>query len=257
MRGDPRRRKSSQIKPWPLRAALATALIMGAGAATAEIELSASLGDSWTRSSDLSVRQSVTDSDATFRDVHWDSKSFRAPPHYGVRLTYFTEAYPAWGVALDFTHYKVYARTGDTAHVQGRWNGAPVDESAPIDGRVQSFNISHGVNYVGPLVLYRFRVLESPEFKDGRLQPYVGVGPIYYIDHPESKVNGLVAERYEGSGWGWQGVAGLRYRLSEHWSAFGELKYDAGNANVRAGGDGSASTRLRTGHAIAGVGYSF
>ena len=76
-------------------------------------------------------------------------------------LTYFTETYQSWGVALDFTHYKIYARTGDTAEVQGCWNSAPVDESAPVDALVQSFSVS--------------------------LQPYAGIGPIYYIDHPKTQ----------------------------------------------------------------------
>ena len=240
-----------------LRYGVAAAFVIASVAASAETTLSGYLGDSWTRSSDLRVSQSATDSDAMFQSVHWDSKSFQAPLHYGLRLTYFLEPYPAWGIALDFTHYKIYARTGDAVPVHGRWNGAPVDETAPLGERVQHFSISHGVNYVGPLILYRLSFFESPAFRIGRLQPYVGIGPIYYVDHPESTVNGLVAERYESSGWGWQAVAGLRYMLTEHWSAFGELKYDQGKAKVTVAGDGSADTRLRTGHAIFGIGYSF
>src|SRR5437867_7444206 len=236
---------------------LPAAFIIAAATASAETLISGYLGDSWTRSSDLRVSQSTTDSDATFQGVHWDSKSFAAPLHYDLRVTYFLEAYPAWGIALDFTRYKIYAPTGDPVPVRGRWNGVSVDESAPLDERVQRFSISHGVNYVGPLIVYRLNLFESTAFRNGRLQPYVGVGPIYYIDHPESTVNGLAVERYEGSGWGWQALAGLRYRLTEHWSAFGALKYDQGRARVSVAGDGSADTRLRTGHAIFGIGFSF
>jgi lipid A oxidase len=240
-----------------LRGGLAAAFVAASITASAETTISGYLGDSWTRSSDLRVSQSATDSDATFQGVSWDSKSFQAPPYYGLRFTQFFESYSPWGIAFDFTHYKIYARTGDVVAFHGRWNGAPVDETAPLAERVQRFSISHGVNYVGPLVLYRIGFIESTAFSEGRLQAYVGVGPIYYIDHPESTVNGLAAERYEGSGWGWQSVAGLRYRLTEHWSAFGEFKYDQGRATVIVAGDGSANTRLRTGHAIFGVGYSF
>ncbi len=225
--------------------------------ARAETWVSGYLGYAWTRDSDLHVDQPATDSNASFGGVQWDSKSFEAPPYYGVRLTHFPEAYPSWGVALDFTHYKVYARTADSVAVSGRWNGAPVDTTAPLGERVQSFSISHGVNYVGPLVLYRWSFDASPPYRQGRVQPYVGVGPIYYIDHPENTVNGFTTERYQGSGWGWQAVAGARYLFTERWSVFGEIKHDEGTAKVSVGGDGSANTRLRTTHAVFGVGYSF
>lgn len=239
------------------RTAVAVIVIVAGTAARAETTISGYLGYASTRNSDLHVDQSATDSNATFAGVYWDSKSFQAPPYYGLRVTHFPDAYPSWGIALDFTHYKIYARTGDSVAVSGRWNGAPVDTTAPLGDRVQSFSISHGVNTVGPLLLYRWPFDTAPPYRNGRVQPYVGVGPLYYIDHPENTVNGFTTERYQGSGWGWQAVAGIRYLLTERWSAFGEIKHDEGTAKVSVGGDGSANTRLRTTHGVLGVGYSF
>jgi opacity protein-like surface antigen len=225
--------------------------------AHAETTMSAYLGKSWTRSSDLTISQPATSSDATFQDVGWDSKSFSSPLYYGLRVTHFIEPYPSWGVAVDFTHYKIYARTSDAVRVHGRWNGSPVDETAPLETRVQKFNISHGVNYIGLLGLYRFRLEVTDAFPYGRLQPYVGIGPIYYIDHPESTVNSLMSERYQSSGWGYQVVGGMRYAFTDRWSLFGEVKYDQGRANASVAGDGSANLSLRTGHAVFGVNYTF
>ena len=64
--------------------------------AHAETTISGYLGNSWTRSGDLTISQPVTNSDATFQDVGWDSKSFESPPYYGLRLTHFIDAYPSW-----------------------------------------------------------------------------------------------------------------------------------------------------------------
>src|SRR4030095_2598218 len=136
--------------------------------AHAETTMSAYLGKSWTRSSDLTISQPATSSDATFQDVGWDSKSSSSPLYYGLRVTHFIEPYPSWGVAVDFTHYKIYARTSDAVRVHGRWNGSPVDETAPLETRVQKFNISHGVNYIGLLGLYRFRLEVTDAFPYGR-----------------------------------------------------------------------------------------
>lgn len=243
------------------RAAAARFFLVAIAAASrlayAETTVSGYLGNAWTRSSDLTITQAVTNSDATFQGVDWESRSFESPPYYGLRLAWFIEPYPSWGVALDFTHYKVYARTGDVVRVNGRWNGSPVDESAPLENRVQSFSISHGVNYVGLLGLYRFRLDPSEAFPHGRLQPYVGIGPVYYINHPESTVNGLHSEGYESDGWGYQAVAGLRYMVTNRWSLFGEVKFSDGRADVDVAGDGSATTSLRTVHAVFGVGFTF
>jgi hypothetical protein len=115
-----------------LRGGLAAAFVAASMTASAETTISGYLGDSWTRSSDLRVSQSATDSDATFQGVSWDSKSFQAPPYYGLRFTQFFESYPLWGIAFDFTHYKIYARTGDVVAFRGslEWGARRRDGAA-------------------------------------------------------------------------------------------------------------------------------
>ena len=45
----------------------------------------------------------------TLDHVAWSARPFRPTPYYGLRVTRFL-ADPHWGVALDFTHYKAYAK---------------------------------------------------------------------------------------------------------------------------------------------------
>jgi hypothetical protein len=228
-----------------------------AQAAQAETFFSAYLGHSRTQSSDLEISQASTDSDAVFESVQWDANSFEGPLYYGARLTHYLETRPQWGMALDFVHYKIYARTADPVRVRGRWNGAPTDEVAPMQTRVQSYSISHGVNFLSALGLYRGAWIESATYPRGRLQPYLGIGPVYYVIHPENRVNDLSTAGYETSGWGWQALAGLRYALTTRIDLFGELKNDHGTAKTSVAGDGRSATSLDTLHAVVGVGFTF
>jgi len=235
-------------------------LVFGAatGSVAAETIVSGYLGEAWTQDSDLQVIQPASGSAATFRGVSWDSKSFESPPYYGLRVTYFPERFPQWGVGLDFTHYKIYAETDKTVPVDGTWNGASINEVARLGDRVQKFNVSHGVNYIGPTLAYRWTLDASGRFPDGRWNPYLGAGPVYYINHPENTINGLTNdEAYETSGWGWQAFGGLSYRINSSLSVFGELKYNQGTAKVQTAGGGHAETDLNTTHATIGIGWSF
>ncbi len=59
---------------------------------------------------------------------------------------------------------------------EGKWNGTPVNETAPLGSRVENFSISHGVNLLALDAIYRFNVDPTPAFPHGRLHPYVGAG---------------------------------------------------------------------------------
>lgn len=193
--------------------------------------------------------------DMTIRDVQWDAHPFnRGAPYYGLRLTRFFEQQPNWGVALDFTHYKMYAKTDRTVSVDGTWKGAAVEGSAPMERYVQHFEISHGVNVASINGIYRWL---NPALADGRLQPYVGLGLAYYWPHSENTVDNVSHETgYQSSGFGYQLLGGAQYRLTDRVNAFVEAKFDSGTAEVDIA-NGRAETPLRTFHALAGVNYRF
>lgn len=240
-------------------ALLAVGALAGlADTAFAETTGSLYLGASHTSNSDIRIRQPGTGSDATFHSVNWDSESFRNPIYYGVRLNHFFAEHPNWGAGFDFTHDKVYAGTGQVVHVDGIWNGTPVNEDARMDQRVQSFSISHGVNILALNVYHRWMHQMNNAFPSGRWQPYAGAGLTYYLLHPENIVNGQNnAESYKGSGFGYQLLGGLQYGITQTVGVFIEAKYNSGKVDVDTAGGGRGETHLKSSQLLAGVNVTF
>jgi len=228
-------------------------------AAVAEITFSLYGGQSWTLNSDLQIQQPVTGTNATFHDVSWDTKSFSAPPYYGARISYFFERWPNWGLGLDYTHDKVYGQTNQVVQVSGVINGTPINQPALMNNYVQQFQISHGVNIIGFNFYYRWTGnFASDAFPNGRLQPYVGVGPTYYILHPENTVNFIQNhEVYKESGFGYQVLGGVQYWFFRHVSLFAETKFNSGRAQVSTSLNGTATTDLDTFQLILGLSVGF
>jgi opacity protein-like surface antigen len=220
--------------------------------ASAENVFSIYTGTSFTRESALHLTQPGTA--LSLDKVEWDADPFKAAPYYGLRLTHFYDQYPRWGVALDFTHYKMYAKTERIVQVEGAWKGTPVSGPSPMKQYVQQFEISHGVNVLSLNGIYRW---SDSTMWGTRLQPYIGAGLAYYRPHSESIVDNLPhASGYDASGFGYQLLAGARYQFTQRIGAFVEAKFNRGTAEVSIAG-GRAETPLRTFHAIAGLSYSF
>lgn len=228
------------------------AMLVAHGTTFAQTDLWLYTGTSSTRNSDLHVRQAGSGTDVTLGNVAWDAKPSRPAPYYGLRLTHFFERHPNWGAALDFTHYKIYAQTSRPVDIVGTLQGTPVATTSQMSRYVERFEISHGVNLISINALYCWH-----GFAGERLQPYVGAGLGRYLLHAESVVGGRSHETgYQASGFGYQVLGGIHYRLSEKFGAFVETKYDRGTAKVDIA-DGTAQTRLRSLHVVAGLSYRF
>jgi opacity protein-like surface antigen len=240
---------------FPRLIAAALGLLLWQEPALAENVFSVYTGSSNTRDSDLQIRQGGFGTDLAVRDVQWDAKPFNnGAPYYGLRFTHFFEQQPNWGIALDYTHYKMFAKTDRVVAVDGTWRGAALSGSASMNQYVQHFEISHGVNMLSLNGIYRWL---NMSWLDGRLQPYAGAGLAYYRPHSENTVGNQSHETgYEPSGFGAQLLAGLQYRLNERWGIFAEVKYNHGTATVDIA-DGEAETRLRTFHGLIGFNYRF
>ena len=241
-----------------LRAAAIVVIVEPCEIALADTSLSLYTGSSFTLSSDIHVQQPATGTDATFKGVTWDAKPFKNPPYYGIRLSHFFERFPRWGLGLDFTHYKIFAETDRVVPVSGTFNGMPVNESAPLNQRVQKFNVTHGVNLIALNTIYRWSFLPTESFTQGRLQPYAGVGLVYFLLHPENTVNNKNNnESYQGSGFGYQVLGGLHYGLTRNIGLFAETKFSSGEARVDTADQGRAETTLHTFHLLAGISLGF
>lgn len=225
--------------------------------AHAELIVAVYTGSSRTRSSDLRVEQAGSDSNAEFRGVHWQARPFDDSPYYGLRVSYFPRQHRQLGWSLDFTHYKMHAATARAVPVQGTWNGSPVDESAPMNTRVQNFEISHGVNLTSLNGDWRWQAEHGAGFAD-RWQPHVGAGLVAYLPHAEGSINGSGSSGdYQLAGWGYQVFAGTEYRVLGHLSLFVETKFDQGKLNIDLAPAARVATKVRTLHALVGVAWHF
>jgi len=241
---------------WFLLSGLALAM---PSAAVAETTFSLFGGSSWTLNSDVHIQQPVVGTNATFHDVSWDNKPFSMPPYWGARANYFFERWPNWGLGLEYTHDKVYGQTNQVVQVSGIINGMPINQPALMNNYVQQFQISHGVNIIAFNIFYRWTGnFASDAFPNGRLQPYVGVGPTYYILHGENTINFVDNhEVYRESGFGYQVLGGVQYWLFRHVGLFAETKFNSGRAQVNTAFNGTATTDLDTFQLIGGVSVGF
>lgn len=208
-------------------------------------------GSSFTQNSDLRITQPGVGTDISIRDVKWNADPFKPAPYYGLRLIHFLDQYPNWGIGLDYTHYKMYAEPDRVARVSGTWKGATVNADAPADRYVQHFEISHGVNMLSVIGIYRWRSAAD------KLRPYLGGGLTYYVPHSENTVDHRShATGYESSGGGYQLLGGVQYQLTRKVGIFAEAKFNSGTAKVDIA-DGRAETPLRTFHVLTGLSFSF
>lgn len=237
----------------PLAFIAASALAGLAAPAFPETTGSIYLGASLIGNSDVRISQPGTGSDATFRDVSWNSESFNNPLYYGIRLNHFFERHPNWGLGIDFTHDKVFARVDRVVQVDGTWNAAPVNEAARMDQRVQSFSISHGVNTLAVNGYRRWSLGTDSFLPCPRCLPYVGAGPTWYVLHAENTVNGQHNdESYRSGGFGYQLLLGMHFRITPLVGIFIETKHNRGKVEVDIAG-GRAETTLKSTQLLAGL----
>ncbi len=119
---------------------------------------------------------------------------------------------------------------------------------------VQSFSLSHGLNYVLFNGYLRQGFYKDPDrFPAGRLQLYggAGVGPV--IVHPENSVEHLGNDGdYELGGPGGQVCLGVRLLLLKHFGLFTEYKFTFSGLDVGVA-RGDAELHERSHHLIGGL----
>jgi opacity protein-like surface antigen len=221
-----------------------------------EVVVSIFSGIALTENNDLRLRQDGG-TDLTFHDVSYKGRDFESPQYYGGRLSYFLPQQSHWGFGAEFFHMKMYLNAGDTVHVTGSRAGVPVNDSERIDNTIQSFSISHGLNFLTLDAIYRW----LPGHRDGdflgRFQPYVGVGIGAVIPHVESTVGGVRHEEYQWHGPGVQGFGGLNFDLARHLSLFVEYKLTYANLDTMNIPGGSIAIIPFTHHLLSGLSVRF
>src|SRR6266446_5744239 len=260
-----RSRTSLGAHPTAMKKILWFALVLAAplagavAVARAEVVASVFSGVALTENNDLHLKQSGG-TDLMFHDVSYEGKDFQSPPYYGARLTYFASFASEdshWGFGLEFFHMKLYLNADDQVHVTGIRAGAPVDGHERVGDTVNSFSISHGLNFLTADAMYRWFLGQRGKDFAGRFQPYVGGGIGAVIPHVESNIGGVPFEQYQWHGPGLQGFVGMNFDPTRHWSVFVEYKLSYVDLDNLAIPGRSIGITPLTHHLVTGLSFRF
>jgi hypothetical protein len=121
---------------------------------------------------------------------------------------------------------------------------APAGQGTTVETRLEVVPLS-------PLVLFRLPLLESAEFPKGRLQPYVGAGPGFFLTSVKVDVPGLGEQ---SSDWqfevGADVRAGITFMITPVVGTFVEGRYTVFSTNP---GGRSTEFDIETVHVAGGI----
>jgi hypothetical protein len=197
------------------------AVVAVAPAASAEWFLDAYLGPAITTGSTLTF--------TVFDEEQKQNLSGRSSPEFGLRVgKWFDDFNLPWlGVAFDISYFR-----------------------PAID--VQMIPLSL-------LLMGRYGFLKDDEFRDGRLQPYAGVGPGLFISNASGAI-GFQEVDDTNTSIGLDLRLGVLFRIDSNWGAFTEYRFTHVSPSWDVdvfGGKTSASTTFNTHHILLGVSYRF
>lgn len=217
------------------RAALAALFITAAATSAAQAEMTISLGLGANASPHSSVDYDFNNGTRGSVSPAWDGVSFKMPPVYNARATYWFNEFqmPEWGLGLTFTHAKVKADLDD-----------------PTMNDFTTLEFTDGINFLTANLYRRFDL-------GSRFTPYVGVGAGLAIPHVEVDGPSLAAPTldYQVTGFAAEATAGVDFSLTEHWSLFGEYKFNYGEVDADLVGGGSLKTDIISNQVFFGVTY--
>lgn len=152
-------------------------------------------------------------------------------PYYGIRFIHFFKNNPHLGIGLEFIHQKIFLdNPSQKVSVSGSIDSIPVNEVVPINKYVDYFSVSHGINHLGFIVVYRMLLLRSSRIPDGRIQPFFSLSAGPTIPHLELKLAETFPKwetfAYQPSfrNFGLGAGTGIRFKLSRHFSLYCEYK---------------------------------
>src|SRR5262245_32480014 len=185
--------------------------------AAAEWFLDAYGGVSFTADADVTIRNGQTVDDR----IKFDTEAMG-----GGRLGYWLESLRWLGVAADVSYF------------------APAGDGTTAETRLEVVPLS-------ALVMFRLPLLESTEFPKGRLQPYLGVGPSFFVTSVKVETP-LLGE--QSSDWQFEvGVdtrAGITFMITPGFGTFIEGRYTVFSTNP---GGGNSDIDVETVHVAGGL----
>ena len=221
-------------------------------AAGAQVYASLSAGGNHTAPADVTVNVPSSGLAVTYQSVHFSARSLDSPQYYVWRVGRVFVAHPRLGVEFEFTHLKVIADTSRSYVASGQINGAaiPGGSSLPMNAEVQEYQMTHGLNFLMVNAVGRLPI------KSGRLSLVTRAGMGTTLPHAETEVLGQSQERYEFTGLGVEGSAGLAMKLSHLLSLIADYKVSEARPRITVV-SGMAQTRALTQQVAIGLAVGF
>lgn len=186
--------------------------------------------------------------------VAFESRSLQFPLYYGVQAGIHTRIKNHWlRMGIEFLHDKIYARPEKPVALKTSDDPRkPPGRSYPFSDFLDSFSISHGLNYV--LLTVSFPFLENPGGIQ-HLSLFSGLGVGVMIPHVESQWGEVRREQYEFHAPALMLHLNMEYRLTGRMIIFLGGKWGISRIrNARVVG-GSVSLNPRAWHLVGGIGW--
>lgn len=209
----------ASIRPSSLIVSIVLTLLTLASPASAEWFADAFIGASLTSKDEITF--------TTFGVERKQDADFKSSAIFGLRVGKWLDGLPWLGVAVDGSYFRA------SADVQ----------VFPITG----------------LVMLRYGFLKDEEFKEGRLQPYAGIGGGLFISNLDGSI-GFVEGSDTSTDMGLDLRLGVAYRIESSWAAFLEYRFTHVSPTYTVepfGGRTPADTALNTNHFLLGLSYRF
>jgi len=194
----------------------------------------------WVSTRDADLDLSISSSSLGFvsTESHTEKIDFGSSYTLGVRAGGWFEKFPYVGIAGDLSYFKAENETAEI-HV------------VPIS----------------LLLMLRYPLFKSEKFPHGRIQPYVGIGPGFFLSISNVDFRPTLPDTFSGTSFdvGLDLRAGLAWQFYKHLALFGEYRYTDFRIHLEqtdilfglAGTKETMKTHLTTNHFLIGISYRF
>lgn len=222
------------------------AVLLLPGPARAEWFFDAYAGRSTTERADVDIRGfsvAGVPVQASLLDVEPEDS-----PLFGVRAGYWFGFLPEVGIGVDVFHFRPDVRrqrVTATAAVSGRILDEPLTVSVAGPTTIPSADLPAIV--VGADLLLRWRFLTTADIPNGRLQPYLALGPAWLVTDPDDL----------GTTLGFKAAGGFAWQFHRHLAVFGEYRFTRFRPDDVESGGLRYSTDVNTHHVLGGISFRF
>jgi hypothetical protein len=222
-------------------------------AARAQVYASLSAGGNHTGPADVTVSVPNAGLAVTYQRVQFSARPLDSPQYYVWRVGRLFGPTRRLGLEFEFTHLKVIGDTSRSYVASGQINGVtiPGGASLPMNAEVQEYQMTHGLNFLLVNAVGRWPIRSGRRLS---LVTRAGMGTT--LPHGETEVLGQTRQRYEFTGLGVEGAAGMAMKLSHLLSLVADYKVSEARPRISVV-SGTAQTHAVTQQVAIGLAVGF